>query len=171
MTVLESGVSDVASRDTGEPRKLPGDPLGIRAGLLDPQPRVLALAAKLGTQLFDYLEIVKDGRVAHEVRLQDYAQAGGKLPTVTFQNSGWMLIRAVARNPKTFRFASTGPYYVEIGGQPRVSKTSAQFFLDWVDERVARIKLEDAQQRDDVLQHHRAARQYWQRLVENANAE
>ena len=37
--------------------------------------------------------------------------------------------------PDTYRFATTAPYYVEIGDQPRISKTSAQFFLDWVDER------------------------------------
>ena len=69
----------------------------------------------------DYLEIVKNGRVIHQVRLKDYAQAGGHLPKVVFQSSGWMLVRAIAKNPDTFRFASTGPYYVEIGDEPRIS--------------------------------------------------
>ena len=71
-------------------------------------------------------------------------EANGKLPPVKFTKSGWMLVRAVTNNPKTFRFASTGPYYVEIGYQRRVSKESAQFFLDWVYERARQIKLDDA---------------------------
>jgi hypothetical protein len=32
----------------------------------------------------DYLEIVKNGRVEHEVRLDEVAKAGGRLPEVTF---------------------------------------------------------------------------------------
>jgi hypothetical protein len=80
------------------------------------------------------------------------------------------LIRAVADNDKTYRFASTGPYYVEIGEKPRISKTSAQFFLDWVDQRRSRIKLDDREQLESVLKHHDRARQFWADLVEKANA-
>ena len=52
-----------------------------------------------------------------------------------------------------------------------VSKTSAQFFLDWVHERVKQIKLTDADQKADVLKYHRAARDYWQKKVDEANAD
>jgi len=63
---------------------------------------------------------------------------------------------------KTFRFASTAPYYVEIGAtKNRISKAAAQFFLDWVQERAKPVKLEDADQRNDVLEHHRAAEKFW----------
>jgi len=34
---------------------------------------------------------------------------------VKFNESGWFLVRVITDNPKTFRFASTAPYYVEIG--------------------------------------------------------
>jgi hypothetical protein len=119
----------------------------------------------------EYLEVVKNGEVVHEVRLDQWVKAQGKLPPVKFDESGWMLIRAVTNNPKTFRFASTGPYYVEIGYEPRVSKKSAQFFLDWVYERARRIKLDDEEQRREVMQHHKTARDYWQKKVEAANAE
>ena len=52
-----------------------------------------------------------------------------------FDRSGWFLVRAVTDLPKTYRFAMTGPYYVEIGPQRRISKSAAQFFVDWVYER------------------------------------
>ncbi len=74
-------------------------------------------------------------------------------------------------NPKTFRFASTGPYYVEIGYEPRVSKKAAQFFVDWVYERAGRIKLDDLAQKEEVLQYHRQARDFWRKKLEAANAE
>jgi len=119
----------------------------------------------------DYLEIVKDGAVVHQVRLQDWADSGGRLPPVEFDRSGWLLVRAVTGNPKTYRFASTGPWYVEIGGQRRVSRQAAQFFFDWVYERARRIELPVGEKRDAVLKYHRAARDYWQKLLSEANAE
>ena len=80
------------------------------------------------------------------------------------------MVRAVTTNPKTFRFASSGPYYVEIAGKSKISKKSAQFFLDWVTERAGRLKLDDDKQREEVLVYHRAARDFWQKLVDTANA-
>jgi len=118
----------------------------------------------------DALEIIKNGRVVHSVKLRDYAQSG-QLPAVTFQNSGWMLVRAIAKNDTTFRFASSGPYYVEIGDRPRISKKSAKFFLGWVYERANRVKLDNPDQRAQVIKHHRAARTFWQDLVDRATVE
>jgi hypothetical protein len=50
-----------------------------------------------------------------------------------------------------------------------VRKASAQFFLDWVRERVKLIKLEDRQQFDEVFRHHRAAEKFWQDRVAAAD--
>jgi hypothetical protein len=65
----------------------------------------------------------------------------------------------------------TAPYYVEIGYQRRISKSAAQFFLDWVYERAKQIKLADPKQQQEVLQWHRQARDYWQEVLSKANAE
>ena len=121
----------------------------------------------------DYLEVVQDGKVVHEVRLDKLAKAKGKLPPVKFTTSGWMLVRAVTNNPKTYRFASTGPYYVEIGYERRVSKESAQFFHDWVYERAGRIKLDDPKARkQEVLEYHKQGpRLLGRRSVQEANAD
>jgi hypothetical protein len=118
------------------------------------------------------LEVVKDGRVTQTVSPEQLA--AGRPVTITFARSGWFLVRAIADVPHTFRFASTAPYYVEIGASKRtISRTSVQFFLDWLDERAQRIpqKLHDPAQLDEVLQHHRRAKQFWQALLATANAE
>jgi hypothetical protein len=117
-----------------------------------------------------YLEVVKDGRVDQELRFEEYAKTG-TLPKIKFDQSGWFLIRAVTDMPKNYRFAMTGPYYVEIGYEKRLSKKAAQFFLDWVTERAKQIKLADPGQQKEVIEWHRKARDFWQDLVSKANAE
>ncbi len=148
--------------------QLPGHVFKAPAGSsLNLQPRLnLSLRDKV-----EYLEVVKNGEVVHQVRLREYAEMGGRLPEVEFKQSGWLLIRAVTDNPSTYRFASTGPYYVEIGEQLRISKQSATFFLNWVNERMAQFKLADADQQEAVMRFHRAAQTYWQQVVAAATCD
>jgi hypothetical protein len=117
-----------------------------------------------------YLEIIKNGKVEHSVRLAEYAEAG-RLPKVRFDQSGWFLVRAVTDLPKTYRFAMTGPYYVEFDYQRRISRSAARFFLDWVYERARQIELADSRQQREVLLYHRDGRDFWEKLVARANAE
>ena len=121
-------------------------------------------------ETINYLEIIKDGHVEHEVRFDEYAKSG-RLPKLQFQRSGWFLLRAVTNVPGTYRFAMTAPYYVEIGYQRRISRRAVQFFLDWVYERARQIKPADPRRQREVLQPHRQARDYWRELLSKANAE
>jgi hypothetical protein len=116
-----------------------------------------------------YLEIIRNGRVAHSVPLEQYAQSG-RLPPVEFDQPGWFLVRVITDRPDTYRFAMTAPWYVEVDGRRRVSRSAARFFLDWVYERARRIEL-TGPQRDEVIAYHRAARDFWQRLVDRAGVE
>jgi hypothetical protein len=118
----------------------------------------------------DYLEIVKNGRVEHEFRFDEYAKSG-RLPKIQFTESGWFLLRAVAEEGKTYRFAMTAPFYVEMGYGPRISKSSARFFEDWVTDRARRLSIENAEQRREILEEYRKARDFWKTLGEKANAE
>lgn len=118
----------------------------------------------------DYLEIIRDGQVVEEVRLDQLAKREGKLPPLKFNSSGWFLIRAVTNAPKTFRFAMTGPYYVDFG-KPRISRRSAQFFVDWVLERQAQIKLSDPVKQERVMAYHLAAEKFWKDILSQANAD
>ena len=94
----------------------------------------LEIGLDLATRVpVEYLQIIKNGEVAAEVRLADWTKQKGRLPPLEFDASGWFLVRAVTNNQQTYQFASSGPYYVEKGGQPRVSRRSVQFFLDWIE--------------------------------------
>jgi len=145
----------------------PGHVFRSQAG----RPLELEIALTLSTrEKISYLEIIKNGQVEHSVRLEDYSQTG-RLPKVPFDGSGWFLVRAVTDVEKTYRFAMTGPYYVEFDYEPRISKRSAQFFLDWVYERARQLQLDDDAERAQVLEPHRRARDFWQDLVDRASAE
>jgi hypothetical protein len=119
----------------------------------------------------NFLEVVRDGEVVRRVKYDEFTKTGS-LGKLTFASSGWFLVRVIADNPKTFRFASTAPYYVEVGEQKRrVSQLSARFFLRWVRERGERVKLDDREQLNEVLMHHGAAEKFWKDLRDHANAE
>jgi hypothetical protein len=132
-------------------------------------PLTIELDATLdGRDPVESLEIVRDGRVERKVPVKE------RLGRLEFKESGWFLVRCLAPNEKTFRFASTAPFYVETGASKRrISKASAKFFLDWVDERIARVplKLKDEKHLAEVLEPHRKAREFWQDLVNRANAD
>jgi hypothetical protein len=84
------------------------------------------------------------------------------------------LVRAVTNNQQTYQFASSGPYYVEKGGQPRISRRSAQFFLDWIDAAVARLRgLQDldAKSREDLLAEQEVARQHFERSPQRSGVD
>jgi len=93
---------------------------------------------------------------------------------VTLDSSGWFLVRAIAQVTNTFRFASTGPYYAEIAGEPLpVRRASAQFFLDWVRERKTNVTeaLDDPAERAAALEPILAAERFWTTKVESANSD
>src|SRR5262249_28399167 len=129
----------------------------------------VAVKARLTTRdSIRTLEVIKDGQVERAVPFETWRKTG-TLGTGTFKRSGWFLVRVIADNPKTFRFASTAPFYVEVGeGKRRISKASARFFQEWVRERAGRIKLDDVKQRENVLKYHTAAAKFWQDLVDHA---
>ena len=117
------------------------------------------------------VDIIRNGRVIRSFTDSSWKRTGS-LGAMTFKESGWFLVRAIAAVPNTFRFASTGPFYVEVGPKPRrISRTSAQFFLDWVRERQGRIKIDDAQQQAEVIAYQKKAEQFWEEKVAHANAD
>ncbi len=119
------------------------------------------------------LEIIKNGEVAQTIDLPDEPRQH-KTARVSFDASGWFLIRAVSDNPKTYRFASTAPFYVEIGpDKHRISKKSVQFFLDWANERIERLEripLPDAERRELRAMHDKAM-EFWRGLLAKATCE
>jgi hypothetical protein len=119
------------------------------------------------------IEIIRNGKIECTVPTTSKSQSID-LGKMTFHRSGWFLVRAITDLEHTFRFATTAPYYVEVGASKRlVSRNSAHFFLDWVTERIARVplKLNDRERLKDVLAHHQEAKEFWQRVAAEANAD
>ncbi len=114
----------------------------------------------------EYLEIVKNGQVEYEIRLDELAKKQGRLPTLTFDEGGWFLVRAMNSNTKNYQYASTGPYYVRSNYQPRISRTSVKYFLDWLDDAAEQFADNGA-----VVADIEAARHFWQDLFDRATSE
>ena len=135
----------------------------------------LEIGLDLATRVpVEYLQIVKNGEISAEVRLAEWTKQKGRLPPLEFDASGWFLVRAVTNNQQTYQFASSGPYYVEKGGQPRISRRSVQFFLEWIDAAAARLRgLQDpdAKSHEDLLAEQEVARQHFERLLAQTNAD
>ena len=134
----------------------------------------LKLEVKLTTlDPLSNLELIQNGYVTHTIpclgtRDQRY------FLELTVGESGWFLIRGIAGNQKTFRFASTAPFYFEIGSvSKRISKSSSSFFLDWVNERIDRVRtnISDKAEEAEVLRYHREAREFWKNKIQHANVE
>jgi hypothetical protein len=122
-----------------------------------------------------YLDVIKNGRSEIEANLDEFKAAGGKLPPLKFKESGWFVVRAITENDKTYRYATTAPYYVEIGYQRRVSRGSAQFFLDWTNKRAEEIAKAggdaDAEAVQIARQAVEKAQAYWKAMLDKANVE
>lgn len=144
---------------------LPGETIQLATGKTYEVETTLSLSLK---EKADYLEIIRNGLVAEKVSLDEYAKARGRLPKIKFSESGWMLVRVVTNNKDAYRFASSGPIYVQIGDAPLLKRESAQFFLDWVLERARMIQKSTAQDKEKVLEAMRPAFEFWKSKVEQA---
>ncbi len=139
-----------------------GHPPGAVFELQPGEERHFQITLRLSTRdPVDYLQVVKNGEVEHEVRLDQFAAQGGRLPETHFATSGWFLIRAVTNNTNVYQLASTGPYYVEREARPRISRRSVEFFLNW---------LEEIPHRNAYGESYREAQRFWSAQLKRANA-
>lgn len=86
----------------------------------------------------DHLEVVCNGEVAQEIKLEgtrDSADASGAIP---LNQSGWCVLRAWSEKAEypvmdKYAYATTSPVYVNIGGKRAYSKEDADYFKAWID--------------------------------------
>ena len=129
----------------------------------------LEFSATLHTRRkISYLEIIKNGAVAHTVPLDDWVAAHGKLPPVPFEESGWALLRAVIDADDEYQYAMSGPYYVHVEGKPRISRAAVRFFQDWATKRRDELQQLPA---TSGLTLHRGAVKFWEHQESEANAD
>lgn len=129
-----------------------------------------------GNDRLDVVEVIRNGEVAATIP-RAALRPGRELGSFTFETSlemtgpGWFLVRALADNPRTFRFASTAPFYVTFPGEPeRISRGAVRFFAEWLEERIGRIKLDNPAQRAEVMRHFEEARAWWKEREAMATA-
>lgn len=119
------------------------------------------------------VELVRDGRIV-SAKSYDEKTGTAAFDSQIFTESGWFLVRAIADKVDTFRFASTAPFYVEVKGRAqRVSRTAAQFFLTWMDERIRQITDAGGTSAEliSISERHRAARTFWEQRVQAATVD
>lgn len=131
----------------------------------------LTLELKLATaDPVEYLEVIRDGRVAYHARLDELAAASGQIPPLRFEQSGWVLVRVVTKYPSHFRAAISAPWFVTFDGQPRISVRGVDFFRTWLSEREEQLAKLPAEQRERHVPYVRAARRFWQARAEAASS-
>jgi hypothetical protein len=138
------------------------------------RPLSIALDVRIvGDDPLEAVEVVRDGLVVERLAGKDLAERLRPRP-LSFERSGWFLVRAIADVRETFRFASTAPFHVEVGAsQSTVHREDVAFVLRWIDERIAALdrhgsNLADPARKEAVLRPHREARRFFERLLSEA---
>lgn len=125
------------------------------------------------------LEITIDGKIdsrepiaaielVHNGRIERLPALPAK---ISVRESGWFLVRVRADVPNTFRFASTGPWYVEIGKNSQaIRRDSCEFFRQWTEERIDALRqtLASDEERRDVLPVFENASRFWSERAASA---
>lgn len=86
-----------------------------------------------------YLEVIHNGRVHYSARLDEFAAAGGKIPPIIAESSGWVLVRVVTEISEHFRAAVSAPWFIDFPDRPRVTRTSVRFFRQWLADYEQRL--------------------------------
>jgi len=119
------------------------------------------------------VELIRDGRIVETGTLAPDGSSAS-FPPFSFERSGWFLVRALAARSDNFRFASTAPFYVEVGpGSTRISRGAVQFFIDWIEERMRRIAAGTLppDKLESIMAFQREAMKVWQGRLARATSE
>jgi hypothetical protein len=147
---------------------LPGEVISIGAGY------ELQLAPELKLAVrdpVDYLEVIFNERSIYSARLDEAAKVGVKTPALPIQESGWVIFRVVTRQVDHWRVAISSPWWIDVGGQPRISRKACDFFSTWLEERATMLGKSDAATQAAAAPFLRAARSFWHARKEMANVD
>ena len=89
----------------------------------------------------DHLEVVCNGRVARELKLnsdREYADIEDNIP---LSQSGWCLLRAWSEKAEhpvldAYPYATTSPVYVTVAGSTAKPLEDAAYFIAWIDRMI-----------------------------------
>jgi len=119
----------------------------------------------------DRAEIVVGGKVVETVR----PDAGDRKRIaaehkLALDRSTWIAVRAFEDYAPTLRFAHTSPFYVAIGGEKRRDPDAAKFYVQWMDDLMAKMEKERGNFRNEkhlveVLELYKQAREVYTKLA------
>lgn len=118
----------------------------------------------------DYLDVIRNGQIVYHARLDEFAKAGGMIPALRFEQSGWVAIRVMTKYESHYRAAISAPWFVVFDGTPRISSRGVAFFNEWLAEREQMLREASPEMLKRHVPYVRAARQFWQQRAEAANA-
>lgn len=116
----------------------------------------------------DYLDVIYNGKTIYQAALDEYAKQGGRIPPLSLDRSGWFLVRVVTGVGETYRIATTAPYYVEVGHQPRITRSSVALFTQWLDLAEQEISGMGDSAQTAAAPFLKAARAFWSERMEQA---
>ncbi|MDA8697626.1 hypothetical protein N9M41_04040 [Rhodopirellula sp.] len=119
----------------------------------------------------EYLEVIHNGEVHYSARLDEFAKAGGVIPSLEVEESGWVTMRVATLHEDHFRAALSAPWYIEFDSKPRITTDGVKFFQTWQAEyeaRLAKLPSTDIQRHAPYVI---ASRQFWSERLAQANAD
>ncbi len=112
------------------------------------------------------VDIIQNGKVVFSVKATDPYRVKVST-TVPVERSGWIAARATGPEKQrllmdSYVYAHTSPVYLIKGGMPTRSPQDARYFMEWIDEvmeLLAKQPFDTREQKEEVLQVWRRARQ------------
>jgi hypothetical protein len=119
----------------------------------------------------DYLEVIHNGEVFYSARLDEFAEAGGMIPPLKIDRSGWVMVRVVTGYEEHFRAAMSAPWYIHFDQTPRVSRKAVEYFGNWLADCETELKKLPAARLAPHIEPVKTARAFWNRRLQAANAD
>lgn len=116
----------------------------------------------------DYMEVIHNGRIHYNARLDEFARSRGVIPAIETDRSGWVLVRVVTLHEDHFRAASTAPWFIDVPQRPRVSAEACRFFQAWLGDYEAELKKLPAESIAPHVPYVQSARRFWNHRLESA---
>ncbi len=93
----------------------------------------------------DHLEIVCNGRVVRDLKLNGDRQSADYNGSIPISQTGWCVLRASSDKPEhpvldDYVYATTSPVYITVAGSKPKPVDDAAFFITWIDRLAAKAK-------------------------------
>jgi hypothetical protein len=121
--------------------ELGGATLGNELTFDAPQTSVPFTAKLRSIVPVDHLEVVCNGNVAQELKLEETHETADLSGTIPLSESGWCVLRAWSDKAQypvmdKYAYATTSPIYISMANKRAYSKKDAEYFEAWIDRSI-----------------------------------